>query len=584
MRMTHPAASLPALLALALCAAPSELLPLPQPLAATWGGPARAAGRPYIPTEWTSRLRALLDPGPGGLAGGLRLRTVSVDPPEGTYRNARGEWVVRVYAPDQPEAAHAAWRGQRVAVVVARTDLPPAASGRALASLTRLLQAREHAWGWLRRAPRAAQASPAEDPAVLLARGERALALGDLAGAAAAARAATKGPSRPLAASLHAARLLLQVGARQATGSSGHGAPERAREEGRLLAARTADRAARALAAERTVRGKSSLLAALAGARALAGQPAAALDAGRPATSGRWACATAPVARDLALAGPGGVDAARRWLGRVITRAPRCATAYLIAYDLAVEAGDDTKARAVAQAAVAQARGRGLSAAVAAAQALRTGHPVDAAGQARAALEADATTPRAVEVLFLAGLSGGDALAPTRPPFSVSRTAPVLRAVGCLLDHDGACAAKALDEAGRPGRRAPLETLPLRAAAVALGGAGEAAMSRAWAEVPRSALTPIAEALAAPDATTRRAAAAAARARTRSRYGEGVAARLDAWLHARGGAPGDTAVQAHTTRAHGGREGAGTAGWLALASLLLILGAVAVTSRATSER
>lgn len=551
---------------LALTVAPVPLLPLPGS-GRLPSGTARAAGRPYIPVEWSSRLRALLDPGPGGLAGGLRLRTVSVDPPEATFRNARGEWVVRLYAPDQPEAAHAAWRGQRVAVAVTRTDLPPTASARALESLTRLLRDRERGWGWLRRAPRADQASPSEDPALLLARAERALALGDRAGALAAARAAAKGPGRSLATSLHAARLLLRVGEATAT------------REGRLLAARTADRASRALAAERTLRGKSSLMAALAAARALAGQPKAALDAGRAATSGRWSCATARVARDLALAGPGGLDAARQWLGRVLTRAPRCAAAYLLAYDLAVEGGDEAKAREAAQAAMKRAPGRGLSAAVAAAQALRAGDETRAATLARAALEADPTTPRAAEVLFLAGLGGDKAAAATAPPYSVSKTAAILSAVGSLLHHDGPAATEALDRAGRPGRRAPREALALRAAAVALGGAGEAPLAQAWREVPRSTLTRVAEALSASNGAARQAATRAALEGARARYGAPVSARLARWLGARPGAQRATATAANDetgpTHEH---HGHGALGWLAMASLLLILGAVALTS------
>lgn len=563
--------ALTALLTLALTAAPSPRLP-GQGVDTSPPGVAHAGGRPYIPVEWTSRLRALLDPGPGGLAGGLRLRTVTVDPPEGTFQNARGEWVVRVYAPDEPEAAHAAWRGKRVAIAITRTDLTPAASGRALESLARVLQKRERGWGWLRRAPQAAQASSAEDPEVLLARAERALALGDRPGAVTAASAAAKGPGRSLAASLHAARLLLQAGQR--------GGAADATRQGRLLAARTADRAARALAAERTVRGKSSLLGALAAARALAGQPAAALKIGRPATSGRWACATAGVARDLALAGPGGDDAAQQWLGRVLTRAPRCAAAYLHAYDLAVEAGDEARARQMAQAAMSQARGLGLSAAIAASEALRTGDAADAAAQARTALEADPTTPRAAEVLFLAGLSGGDAAAASGPPFSVSRTAAILSAVGCLLRHDGGCAVEALDRAGRPGRRAPLEALSLRAAAVALGGAGESPLARSWANAPDSVLTRVAEALSAPNESARRVRTEPLTALCRARYGAPVAARLSAWLGQRPGAQGAAGHGPAAGDEHPGQSGgSGPVGWLALASLLLVLGALVATSR-----
>ncbi len=167
-----------------------------------------------VPEQWRDSARALVEPGESGLPGGLELVDVALgNRISATYRGEAGELRVDVVAP-AVAGEGAAWVGKRLALVVVSSTLSDEALKPALARVQQLLEGREMAWSWFRRAPGHAERDLAREAATLAMRDARRLAwLGDTAGATAAVDEALRGATDPLPLLLEGARILHRAAA-----------------------------------------------------------------------------------------------------------------------------------------------------------------------------------------------------------------------------------------------------------------------------------------------------------------------------------------------------------------------------------
>ena len=304
-------------------------------------GPTRAGGledtvsdpRAYIvPEAFRSKARALVDPGGGGLPGGLVLKDVALGlHVRATYVGPPGTLVVEVLPiPVAPDDIF--WRGRRVALRVARTTVEAAAQDEALARLKTIVAEREKGWGWLQRPPARAKEVELRNAAHAGLHHARRLAwLGDAAGSVRRVQAEVKRTPKDLSVLLQASRIVHLTGRR----SVAHGFGQRA-----------FDRATRSAAVKGLqVESRDRLRLVLASAAALAGRADAAWNVSRKTIAdGRVACRIVRAAADLERAGDGAMG--RRVLEELNRHVPSCEPALALAVDLARREGDHEGARA----------------------------------------------------------------------------------------------------------------------------------------------------------------------------------------------------------------------------------------------
>ncbi len=431
-----------------------------------------------------------MDPGDGGLPGGLRLDKVELgDRVTAHYAGAGGRLTVEALPPAQA-GPDAAWRGDRLALVVRSATVADAQRDAAVEALSRMLQQRESAWGWLKQSPEQGPAGDAERQrlAELLERAERLAALGQHAAATQALEQLRATPPGDLPSLLRLARL-------------SHRVPIAPELRGALTepAVQTAARGQASLSEEGEALDRLRL--ALGSALALAGKPEEARRLVGPIVkAGRVPCDAWRVAADLGLAGA--VDHGRAVADLVVRAEPRCDAAHAVRVRLARQAGDLAAARLAGGEALAARPDAALARSAMVPVAMADGDPGQAITYARVGLREQPTDADALAAVT--ALVGGGALDPiTADRWKGSMRRHVAQGplqlqglVACLALEEPACALDAARQA-----RAAVGDQPLLAAleAIAHARAGQlpeakTALALAWARTPFATATLVAEA------------------------------------------------------------------------------------------
>ncbi|MEC9072561.1 MAG: hypothetical protein VX938_09295 [Myxococcota bacterium] len=113
----------------------------------------------FVPEAWRERTRQLLEPGPGGLPGGLALKKLELGGRiTATYESPEGTLVIHVN-PAKKAPKDVLWKGDRLALSLVSSSVPEGTKSEALKTLQTLLQTRDSGWGWLRRPSTASETS-----------------------------------------------------------------------------------------------------------------------------------------------------------------------------------------------------------------------------------------------------------------------------------------------------------------------------------------------------------------------------------------------------------------------------------------
>lgn len=421
---------------------PPPALPAPVPADPDAPLPASAAAihkNPdsyVVPEQWRDSARALVEPGESGLPGGLELIDVELgNRISATYRGAAGELRVDVVAP-AVAGEGAAWVGKRLALVVVSSTLSAEAEKAALARVQQLLEGREMAWSWFRRAPGQAQRDVASEAAMGAMRGARRLAwLGDAEAAKVAVDEALRGATDPLPLLLEGARVLHRAGA------TGHAAE---------LADRAAELATQAIttgASTLDAYGRDRLRVALAMATALGGHGTKAEEMTRDLLRRpSVACDVARVAEELdrvgALAEAAIVAAA------VVSLERGCDAGWAVGVDVARHRGDAAEAVRIGEQAVAERPVVVLARAALARALVAAGRVEEALLPARVAVgRSGAAEPVLTTLASIAarGVATAEVLEDwsgqaARYPNDAGRVA--FGAIACWLSNDAQCASE----------------------------------------------------------------------------------------------------------------------------------------------